>query len=388
MTTENFYIVAPNNFGDLISFNDKSKKFSKCCVKCGEAIKQSVESRLAQEVKNAGGMYRIYEFYVPTNIIDDKRQSGFDHILFGHQNIEISYNETIWKFCPNLPKKVPTSKEFGKEYLDIAPCINTWLKADKNYVNDIIKDIVHQKINNRKNIKILYLLEQLFKDHFDEVVDKYVNSKNCSIKTTKILKLFDHQHKIETWLMENINKGKRNIVTQLPPRFGKTLTFLKLFSEDKIRKLLIVAAYTGNVGYSYFKEIRLYDDFKDIQIINADEDLDAWRYDGKKAIILFPTTGSMNTINKRVSYINDLKSKMNINASEIAILNEEADYGDHTKNSNKKFIELMDTIDINRESLVIHTTGTEAWKATKLTAFGKFDAKVIVNRNDWNQLFA
>ena len=95
----------------------------------------------------------------------------------------------------------------------------------------------------------------------------------------------------------------------------------------------------------------------------------------------------MNTINKRVSYINDLKSKMNINASEIAILNEEADYGDHTENSNKKFKKLMGTIDVNMKSLAIHTTGTEAWKATKLTAFGKFDAKVIVNRNNWNQFF-
>ena len=38
------------------------------------------------------------------------------------------------------------------------------------------------------------------------------------------------------------------------------------------------------------------------------------------------------------------------------------------------------------ESLVISTTGTEAFKAEKITAFGKFDGYISVNKNDWSQI--
>lgn len=385
-TTTNFYIAAPNSFTDnIIAFN--GKKFNHCKLKCGEAIGQTVEARLAQEVKNAGGMCCVFQFYIPTDIIA-KKESGFDHTLFGHQKIVTDSETTIWKFCHCFPKKVPQSKEFGKEFMDLAPFVNEWLKEDKDDYKDIIKNInASEAGTQQKNNKILYLLKILFESHFPEIVDKYIKSKSGSVEPTKVLKLYDHQHKILVWLMENINKGKRNIVAQLPCRFGKTLTFLKLFAEDEGRKLLIVTAYTGNVGASYYKEIRLYNDFKDVQIVDANEDFKDWKYDGKKAIILFPTTGDMNTIQRRVSYIKNLKSKMKISASEIEILDEEADYGNHTEDSNEKFSSLMKAIDNNKESLVIHTTGTEAYKATKLSAFGDFDAQIIVNHNDWNQLF-
>ena len=60
---ENFYIALPNVHDEELIIV-KNGIFEKCCVKCGEALSQTVEDRLPQEAHNSGSMACIYKFYI------------------------------------------------------------------------------------------------------------------------------------------------------------------------------------------------------------------------------------------------------------------------------------------------------------------------------------
>ena len=84
MANENFYISIPNVYNkDLVIF--ENNKFKKAFLKCGEAINQDVDTRLAQEAANAGGMFTIYSF--SCDIKKFKKNSHIDTEIFGHGKI-------------------------------------------------------------------------------------------------------------------------------------------------------------------------------------------------------------------------------------------------------------------------------------------------------------
>ena len=388
---ENFYIALPNDFNKrLVEF--KGNTFKKCYLTCGEALDQNVEDRLKQEAAKSGNMCCIYKFFCDTKMIDANKSDHFDTIIFGHKNIDNVWDKTIWKFVCKNPSSAGRMTNYGQEYMDCSFILNEWIKNTpdaKNYIETINSFNNIEEVETRNEI-IKELIQHLFTTNFTYAVEQYTKT-NVEKET---LNMFKHQCLVLRVICDLLNKGKHNIVTQIPCRFGKTLTFLYLFANSPWN-VMFVSSYTKTVGNSYTKEINKYKEFAKIQTVNID-DISNFKYrKGAKVVIEFPTTGSINTtIEKRIENAKEvlkqiygsLKNALK-NDNEMFLLNEEADFGQHTEKTDAKFEKMMNEFNKNGKMTIISTTGTEAYKAEKLNSFGNFDGFVSVNKNDWHQIF-
>ena len=376
---ENFYIALPNKYdNDLVIF--KNNKFEKCFLKCGEAINQNVDTRLAQEAANAGGMCTIYSFNCDLKKIKHSKKTHFDTAIFGHSDILNVSERTIWKYCPILPTSEGRKIGYGQEYMDCSKLLNIWIKNTATVTNYItaINDTVE---TDEKREIIKNLIKVLFECNFGKAVEQFTKIKTIKEKVN----LFKHQCLILEQICYLLNDGLKNLVTQIPCRFGKTLTFLYLFLNSPW-KIMLVSSYTKTVGNSYTKEINKYEDFKNIQTVNID-DISGFTYAGGKVVIEFPTTGSVEwTIERRIKNLNKIIKKVKAESNEMFLLNEEADYGQHTEKTDEKFEKIMKKFNKDCNMTIISTTGTEAFKAEKLNAFGTFEGRISVNENDWEQI--
>ena len=379
MDNENFYIALPNVWDSkLVIF--KNNKFEKCHLKCGEIIGETFEERY-RNTKYTGGMDCIFKFYIDTNLIDKKRQKNFDTVLFAHNDVLNKLSKTIWKNCKYPPESVGRNN-FSQENMEFSKLLNYWISItpdSKNYI-DCIKKYSTEEIDI-KHDTIKKFIKHLFNCNFNKLVEDY--TKTDIIKNS--VNLFKHQCLVLEQLCYLLNAGKKNIVTQIPCRFGKTLTFLHLFANSPWT-VMVVSSYTKTVGNSYTNEINKYDDFKNIQTVNID-DISEFKPTGGKIVIEFPTTGSVDgTIERRIENMRKIVNMVNAKSSDMFLLNEEADYGQHTEKTNEKFEKFMCEFNQDGKMTIISTTGTEAFKAEKLNAFGKFDGKISVNENDWHQI--
>lgn len=379
MANENFYIALPEVFNNkLVIF--KNGKFEKCNLKCGEAIGQTVEKRLAQEAAYSGDMFCVYKFFMELKKIHNTKKDHFDTIIFGHGDVLNVSDKTIWKHCETIPTSEGRIAGYGQEYMDCAKLLNIWIKntaTAKNYI-DAINDA---KEIDEKNEIIKNLIKILFECNFNKCVEKFTNSKIVK----KNVNMFKHQCLVLEQICYLLNAGKKNLVTQIPCRFGKTLTFLYLFLKSPW-KIMVVSSYTKTVGNSYTKEINNYEEFKNVQTVNIDN-IDNFVYAGGQVVIEFPTTGSVDgTIERRIENMRNIVKMVKAKSSDMFLLNEEADYGQHTDKTDEKFEKFMSKFNQDGNMTIISTTGTEAFKAEKLNAFGKFDGKISVNENDWSQI--
>lgn len=210
------------------------------------------------------------------------------------------------------------------------------------------------------------------------LIEKYTETKIGK----PALELFNHQILGLRLISDMLAKGKCNIAAQLPPRRGKTPAFLDLFNHSPW-KLMIVASYMKTVGNSCIKEASSCKDFEDIQIVGID-DCDGFKYRGGKAMVVFPTTGDAETIERRIKTLQKIDKQIKARENDIFLLNEEADYANRTEKSDDKFKQLVKRFG---KMTAISTTGTEAFKAAKLSAFGDVDGRISCNANDWNQFF-
>lgn len=381
----NFYITCPNEFADfLINFDQENRKFTYCNLKCGEAIGQTIDERLSQEASHSGNMCKIYTMYIDTQKISTEKSSHFDSDIFGHQNITTVYETTIWNFLPNkryMPKSMPNTPGYGQEYMELSAIINYWLK-NKEYkilIDNICKTQMYSPEYKRG---VLFLLQVIFNDNFDDIVKKYITSLG-SETVKKSLSLFKHQALVLYNVYKMLNAGMRHIITELPPRFGKTLTWLKMFKDLSVQDIMIVYAYADTVGNSYFKEIKKYADFNDFNMIDADNVTEEMRLTGK-TVIYVRTTGTEKTIQKRIDNLKIILT--GISGERIFNLNEEADFANFTEKSNNKFKMILDSIDPELKSIRISTTGTDAYKAELIKAFGNVDGNLTVNYNNWEEI--
>ena len=383
----NFYITCPNEFADfLINFDQENRKFTYCNLKCGEAIGQTIDERLSQEASHSGNMCKIYTMYIDTQKISTEKSSHFDSDIFGHQNITTVYETTIWNFLPAkkyMPTSMPNTPGYGQEYMELSAIINEWLK-NKDYkvlIDNICNTQMHSPEYKRG---VLFLLQTVFNDNFDDIVEKYTISLG-SEPVKKILSLFKHQALVLLTIYKMLNAGMKHIITELPPRFGKTLTWLKMFKDLSSHDIMIVYAYADTVGNSYFKEIKKYIDFNSMTGIRVDDINETTRLNGK-TVIYFPTTGTEKTTQKRIEKLKMLLS--DISGERIFNLNEEADFANFTEKSNNKFKMILDIIDPELKSIRISTTGTDSYKAELIKAFGNIDGNLAVNYSNWEEIIA
>lgn len=413
---DDFYIALANSFNDnLVIFDSNEFKFNKLCLKCGETFKQTIDDRLKDEAPNNAGMSALYSFYFPiTNLIkklNATKKNKFDRDIFGHANIDDHagdcYNNTIFgvylgksdkKLCPEYAAEVEKLKEngkpYGNEYMHFEKLVNSWLENmdenDKNVLKESIKEIEKEtgKYSDSYNLSIINLLKELFNENFLPFVNCYCEFLEIE-PTTKPCKLFYHQKLALKILYKYIIDCMHFIIALLPCRWGKTISMIHLFTNISAR-LMPVISYIGTVPTSYKNEKYTYTEFKDIQLIDLDseKDVNNFVYKGGKVMVLLRTTGKIECFKRRIKSIIAIGKKMNLKSNEIFNVLEEVDFGNHLKDKFFKQYckEITKNFGNSREMTTLAITGTEAWKAEKITAFGNIDRSITVNKNDWNQI--
>ena len=407
-----FYIALANSFNDnLVEFDIEDFKFTKLCLKCGETNKQTIEERLKEEAPNNAGMSAVCRLNMPTTNINKKfnatKKNKFDRDIFGHAAIDDHagncYENTIFgvylgnsdrKLCPEYAADVEKLKEngkpYGNEYMHFEKLVNSWLENmdedNKNTWKEIIK--LEEEYTDAYCSAIINMLKELFNENFLPFVNCYCEFLEIE-PTTKPCKLFYHQKLALKILYKYIIDCMHFIIALLPCRWGKTISMIHLFTNISAR-LMPVITYIGTVTTSYKNEKYTYTEFKNIQLIDLDseKDVNNFVYKGGKVMVLLRTTGNIECFNRRIKSIIVIGKKMNLKSNEIFNVLEEIDYGNHLKDKFFKHYceEITKNFGNSREMTTLAITGTEAWKAEKITAFGNIDRSITVNKNDWNQI--
>lgn len=409
---DDFYIALQNSFNDnLVIFDSDKFEFTKLCLKCGETNAQTIEERLKQEAPNAAGMSAVYSLYIPTTNINKKfnatKKNKFDRDIFGHAAIDDHagncYENSIFgvylgnsdrKLCPEYAADVEKLKEngkpYGNEYMHFEKLVNSWLENmdedNKNTWKEIIK--LEEKYSDAYCSAIINMLKELFNENFLPFVNRYCEFLEIE-PTTKPCKLYKHQKLALKILYKYIIDCMHFIIALLPCRWGKTISMIHLFTNISAR-LMPVITYIGTVPTSYKNEKYTYTEFKDIQFIDLDseKDVNNFVYKGGKVMVILRTTGDTDCFKRRIKNIIAIGKKMDLKSNEIFNDLEEVDYGNHLKDEFFKLYckEITKNFGDSREMTTLAITGTEAWKAEKITAFGNIDRSITVNKNDWNQI--
>ena len=197
----------------------------------------------------------------------------------------------------------------------------------------------------------------VFKDNNpEEIIQDYLSKlENGLIK--KDLELTIWQIEALDRLITFLDEGKQKIIAELAARFGKTLAYLALLNYID-RQVMIVGSYYLTALTSFKKEIVLYKDFSNFEILDLDDvnfqqSFDTYLKQGKKIVIIASLCGDKErneTLrNQNAEFVSKLSNK-------ITVI-DEADYGAHTDNC-APFVKK-----IGKGSPIILTTGTNSERA-------------------------
>lgn len=389
--TNNFYFNIPCELdivaGDLVRWNAKKKLFDVFCVKAGEAIQQTVEERTKEEGRNTKGLHTLYQFYIPVDQIrvaynEPNREMHFDDLIFGHQALESKFSETIFSSFRAKEKickfKYDPRFRYGDEYIDISSDINLWLKDNPSKIGLIC---------NHTDIDMIF---NVVEDYFKSVMPAYLAdfmAKKFEAKPVRTQFRFrDYQVPVYDKIIQLFENGSKKITAELPPRWGKTKTMLKLFSDSSC-KVMVVISYTKSVNESYRNAI-LGTDFghnDNMQIICINNEIKNLmnKLDPNKKTVILINTACDGNIKKcwgrRCANYKTVIQHMKACNDDILVVNEEADFGNHTDTSAMK----IEDLGVNSESYVLSITGTDAEKADKVFE----DAEhIVVNLINWNEI--
>ena len=197
----------------------------------------------------------------------------------------------------------------------------------------------------------------VFKDNNpEEVIQDYLSKlENGLIK--KDLELTIWQIEALDRLITFLDEGKQKIIAELAARFGKTLAYLALLNYID-QQVMIVGSYYLTALTSFKKEVALYKDFANFEILDLDDvnfqqSFDTYLKKGKKIVIIASLCGDKErneTVrNQNAGFVSKLSNK-------ITVI-DEADYGAHTNNC-APFVNK-----IGKGSPIILTTGTNSERA-------------------------
>ena len=197
----------------------------------------------------------------------------------------------------------------------------------------------------------------VFKDNNpEEVIQDYLSKlENGLIK--KDLELTIWQIEALDRLITFLDEDKQKIIAELAARFGKTLAYLALLNYID-QQVMIVGSYYLTALTSFKKEVALYKDFANFEILDLDDvnfqqSFDTYLKKGKKIVIIASLCGDKErneTVrNQNAGFVSKLSNK-------ITVI-DEADYGAHTNNC-APFVNK-----IGKGSPIILTTGTNSERA-------------------------
>lgn len=190
----------------------------------------------------------------------------------------------------------------------------------------------------------------------EEVIQDYLSKlENGLIK--KDLELTIWQIEALDRLLTFLDEGKQKIIAELAARFGKTLAYLALLNYLE-QQVMIIGSYYLTALTSFKKEVTLYKDFTNFEILDLDDvnfqqSFDTYFKQGKKIVIIASLCGDKErneTLrNQNAEFVSKLSNK-------ITVI-DEADYGAHTSNC-APFVNK-----IGKGSPIILTTGTNSERA-------------------------
>lgn len=176
------------------------------------------------------------------------------------------------------------------------------------------------------------------KDWAYNQIDNIIKTKSGVIKTKKT-KLRKVQSRVIDRIMSIMDeKGiESNIIADLAPRFGKTITFIMLFkylNEKYGHRLMVIPVYWLSSLTSFKDELNLYRDFDNMVYLNKlDNNLELeikQNIDqGKLVIVGVSLHDTQEEFEKRYQWISRYKDL-------VLSVEDEADFGNHTPAQQKK----------------------------------------------------
>jgi hypothetical protein len=221
----------------------------------------------------------------------------------------------------------------------------------KHYVGSHLDNHIRNQIGFVKQGEVHKLSPEKMQDKVNEVLRK-------SKQPLQIAELPTAPYDAVCEIVSHLKDGKKKILGQLAPRFRKTLTesFIALEMEWD---LTIIATYVPNVFYGFKNQLRQYEQFRNIEIIDcSDKDyqqqIKKALKDKKKVFALL----SLCNGSKREERCEFLYGLCKRNRGTII---EEADLGAHKS----KQVDVLKKYQSEKD-IVIITTGTNGEKAINL----------------------
>lgn len=239
-----------------------------------------------------------------------------------------------------------------------------WIPSNLALIGKQDQKILRELHNQEKCVLRTVLDENLtaiewavFKNNNPEEVIRDYLSKLENGLVKKDLELTIWQIEALDRLITFLDEGKQKIIAELAARFGKTLAYLALLNYLE-QQVMIVGSYYLTALTSFKKEVALYKDFANFEILDLDDvnfqqSFDTYLKQGKKIVIIASLCGDKErdeTVrNQNAEFVSKLSNK-------ITVI-DEADYGAHTDNC-APFVNK-----IGKGSPIILTTGTNSERA-------------------------
>lgn len=243
-----------------------------------------------------------------------------------------------------------TKCDNGDYVLDKFWDVSNWAsKVDKNHVGAHMDDYI------RRDISCHTAKSDLHKLAPSELIVEVDNLIDMQGQPRQNVGLSPWQYNATTDVLMEISNGKRTILAELCPRFGKTIWAAAMSVEVEIR-LTIIASYVLSSFTSFKQDLGTYEQFKHLVLVDASES--GWEdkvnnaiYDGMNVVVFLSMCNSIK-LNAKVQYL------FNLDVSRMLII-DEADLGAHKKNQSDKFIDMR-----KKDDIVILMTGTRGDRAS------------------------
>ena len=281
-------------------------------------------------------------------------------------------------------KHTPNECKFGETWVASATCpMIAVTKRVKNSLGVNKHDLKDGTVQIHATMDVTDLAKQISRLYKHSRMDDYIRShigfrkgttgdhhtisaSEMEIKVNEFLKkqgqalakvcLSQNQHDAVVNVRNALAKGKKTIVAELCPRFGKTIWSLALASQSNTHNLVLITSYCLSSFSSFKKELANFQQFKDFVVVDASSEEDYKKViksglsQGKKIVVFLSMCNGENR-QDRIDYLFGLKTNR-------MLIVDEADYGVHKSGQCDPLIEARKSNDI-----VILMTGTGADRA-------------------------
>ena len=221
-------------------------------------------------------------------------------------------------------------------------------EKNRYYPNSHVDSLIRKDIGLVKQSEIHNMTPEVLVDKVNDILRKEGQPR-------PELKLSTAQFDDAVTVLDGIKNGKRRILVELAARYGKTNWSSAISVESEI-PVIVVSSYVLTSFTSFKNEIREFQQFQDIEIVNSQEKgyqdkIDRFVEEGKQVMVFLSLCkGSGRT--ERVNYLKELKVQK-------LVVVDEADYGAHQK----KQFEVLQTM-VGVDDVLILMTGTNSDRAS------------------------